>query len=246
MMRERRRRRGLAAHPPRDRWLLSYADFITVLFAFFTALYASSTVDATKMAIVADGLQRAFDAGDSRTRAGHGVLPGNRGVITPGSNDPKEEILRDLAKEIQSGQVELSEDGRGLVLSLPQASAFPVGGTTLSPQTAQAVSRLAVILDRIPNTVRVEGHTDDVPIHTARFTSNWELSTDRAVRVVEYLVEQGHVPPDRLSAAGYSAYHPRVANDSDSARARNRRVDIVIVGGGSTAGAELTPKGTTP
>ncbi|MES1254640.1 MAG: flagellar motor protein MotB [Acidobacteriota bacterium] len=245
-MRARRSRHAHTPHPPQDRWLLSYADFITVLFAFFTALYASSTVDANKMAIVADGLQRAFDAGDSRTRSGQGVLPGNRGLITPGSNDPKEQILRRLAKEIQSGQLELSEDGRGLVLSLPQATAFPVGGTTLSPQTAQAISHLASILDGIPNTVRVEGHTDDVPIHTARFTSNWELSTDRAVRVVEYLIEQGHVPPERLSAAGYSAYHPRVPNDSETARAKNRRVDIVIVGATAAPSPDLTPKGSTP
>ena len=245
MIRERRRRRGVLTRPSGDRWLLSYADFITLLFAFFTALYASSTVDATRMAIVADGLQRAFDPGDNRTRSGQGVLPGNRGLITPGSIDPKPEVLRGLGAEIRSGQIELSEDGRGLVLSLPQASAFPVGGTTLSPQAAQAMDRLAVILGRLPNTVRVEGHTDDVPIHTAQFASNWELSTSRAVRVVEYLIEQGHVAPQRLSAAGYSAFHPRVANDSDKARAKNRRVDIVIVG--QTVGTpELTLKGTTP
>ena len=241
----RGRRPLRASHPSSERWLLSYADFITLLFAFFTALYASSTMDATRLALVADGLQRALSPGDARTPSSGGVLPGDRSLVPGRNHDPRPEILRELGEEIRSGQVELSEDGRGLVLSLPQASAFPVGGADLSPGAAQAMNRLAMVLDRIPNTVRVEGHTDDVPIHTLQFASNWELSTSRAVRVVEYLIEQGHVAPERLSAAGYSAFHPRVANTSEETRAQNRRVDIVIVGDTTGAAQDLAPKGAT-
>ena len=209
---------------------------------FFTSAHGS-TIDATRMAIVADGLQRTLAPGDARTPSSSGVLPGDRSLVPGRSRDPRPDILRELHDEIASGQIEFSEDGRGLVLSLPQASAFPVGGAELSPAATQAMTRLAMVLDRIPNPVRVEGHTDDVPIHTAQFASNWELSTSRAVKVVQYLIEQGHVSPERLSAAGYSAYHPRVQNSSETTRAQNRRVDIVIVGDTSGVEADITEKG---
>jgi chemotaxis protein MotB len=236
------RRRPDPSRASRDRWLLSYADFITLLFALFATLYASSTVDANKLATVAQGLQHAFDLPTERrpgiSAARNGVLPAGRGVVGDGELDARTEILRELSEDLRLGRLELSEDARGMVLSIPEASAFPTATADLSPLAQGAVTRLAAVLTRLPNAVRVEGHTDDVPIHTARFTSNWELSTARAIRVVELLIEQGQLAPDRLSAAGYGEYHPRVANESAAARAQNRRVDVVILSPSTRAAEE--------
>ena len=236
------RRRSDLSRASRDRWLLSYADFITLLFALFATLYASSTVDANKLATVAQGLQHAFDLPTAKrpgiSAARDGVLPAGRGVVGDGDLDAHTEILRELSEDLRLGRFELSEDARGLVLSIPEASAFPTATADLSPVAQSAVTRLAVVLARVSNAVRVEGHTDDVPIHTARFTSNWDLSTARAIRVVELLIQQGPVSPDRLSAAGYGEFHPRVSNESAATRAQNRRVDVVILSPSTRAAEE--------
>lgn len=216
----------------RDRWLLSYADFITLLFAFFTTMYAISTVDQGKLSKVAMGLQQALDSA--------GAVPSSAGKIpaTIGSPFTSLEQLnaraileKDMAEELRSGRMELLDDARGLVLSIPEASAFGTGSADLSETAQEAIGRLALSLGRMNNSVLIEGHTDDVPIHTARFASNWELSTARATAVVQWLVERGGIVPGRLSAAGYGEFHPRVPNESAQARARNRRVDVVILKG---------------
>lgn len=219
-------RRGHLA-PSRDRWLVSYADFVTLLFAFFTTLYAVSTVDHEKYSRVAQGLHDAFEKHDAvDLRAG--VLPGGQAMMTLDQNNARSVIERDMAEDLRSGRMELLEDARGLVLSIPEASAFAVGSADLSDEAKQAIGRLAVSLRELNSSILIEGHTDNVPIHSARFASNWELSTARATAVVQWLVEVGQFPPDRLSAAGYGEYRPRVLNESPVARARNRRVDIVI------------------
>ena len=238
------RRRSDLSRASRDRWLLSYADFITLLFALFATLYASSNVDANKLATVAQGIQRAFDTpteqgpGISGAGGGGGVLPAGRGIVGAGEPDARTEILSELGEDLRNGRLELSEDARGLVLSIPEASAFPTATADLSPLAQAAVARMAAVLARLPNAVRVEGHTDDVPIHTARFTSNWELSAARAIRVVELMIQRGQLAPDRLSAAGYGEFHPRVANESASTRAQNRRVDVVILSPSTRAAEE--------
>jgi chemotaxis protein MotB len=115
------------------------------------------------------------------------------------------------------------------VISLPEAGSFPAGRAELSAQARNVMLDLAQELRALPNLIRVEGHTDDVPIHTPQFASNWELSTARATTVVQYLIEAGGLDPARLAAAGYAEYRPRLSNDSPDARARNRRVDIVVL-----------------
>jgi chemotaxis protein MotB len=224
----RRRSHGVS----RDRWLLSYADFITLLFAFFTTMYAISTVDQSKLTRVAAGLQDALDTPEAARRA-PAQVPGTSGKSLLGADllNARAVLERDLAEDLRSGRMELLEDGRGLVLSVPEASAFTIGSAELSESAQQAIGRLANSLNQVGNSVLIEGHTDDVPIHSVRFGSNWELSTARATAVVQWLIEREGLTPDRLSAAGYGEFHPRVPNDSAQARARNRRVDIVILKG---------------
>ncbi|MFI5178821.1 MAG: flagellar motor protein MotB [Vicinamibacterales bacterium] len=234
----------------RDRWLLSYADFITLLFAFFTTLYAASNVDAAHWATVAAGVGAAFDQSRAHEQPGKpsmissGVLPGGRGIVGDGDGDARSALERELGDVLQATEVHLTNDRRGLVLSIPEAGAFPVGGSDLSPAAEQFMRRLATALGRVSNAVRIEGHTDDTPIHTARFASNWELSTARATSVVEFLVEQGGIDPARLSAAGYAEFHPRGPNDGAEGRARNRRVDIIVLNG-ATQATEEPGVGTT-
>jgi len=225
---QRRPRHGVS----RDRWLLSYADFITLLFAFFTTMYAISTVDQAKLSKVAMGLQEALDAPEALPNQ-PGKVPATGGVslLSQEQLEARRVLEQDMAEDLRSGRVELLEDERGLVLSIPEASAFATGSADLSPTAKQAAARLATSIARVGNPVLIEGHTDDVPIHTARFGSNWELSTARATAVVQWLVEQGGIDPGRLSAAGYGEYRPRVPNESAQARARNRRVDVVILKG---------------
>lgn len=216
----------------RDRWLISYADFITLMFAFFTTMYAISTVDEGKLTRVAVGLHEALDAPDVRPGSPAGKLPATGpSLLTQGQLDARMVLERDLAEDLRSGRMELLEDARGLVLSIPEASAFAVGSADLSDTAQAAIGRLATSLRSVSDPVLIEGHTDDVPIHSARFASNWELSTARATAVVQWLIERGGIAPSRLSAAGYGEFHPRVLNDSAEARARNRRVDVVITKG---------------
>jgi chemotaxis protein MotB len=225
--------------PNRDRWLVSYADFITLLFAFFTTMYAISTVDQGKLAGVAEGLHDALNrhdsGGNSSVAPGGRVLPdAGRSVVNSGTGrsaealDVRRTVLDALRGDLDAGRLEVRDDPRGLVLSIPEASAFATGSADVSPAAESVIARLAGALKRVPTPARIEGHTDDVPIHTARFASNWELSTARATCVVQRLIAQG-IEPERLSAAGYSEFHPRVANDSPESRARNRRVDVVIL-----------------
>ncbi len=245
-MRRSHERRRRMSEGVRDRWILSYADFMTLLFAFFTTMYAASTVDASKLSGVAQGLHTAFDTPVPAPLAldrvvesgGGGVLDGGRRAIDQQIALVRTEVEAELFDAIQAGQVELNRDRRGLVISIPETGAFPVGSADLSPALEQVMNRLALAVERLPNAIRIEGHTDDVPIHTARFASNWELSAARAIRVVDVLMARGGVPPSRLSVAGYGEYRPRVANDSAEARGRNRRVDIVILNADTGAAEE--------
>jgi len=215
-----RRRRDRSAGPSKDRWVIPYADFVTLLFAFFTALYAVTSSDPGKLPTVAAAMREAVAGGP-------GVLAGGDKVLAP--EDLREAIERELQDDLASKRLELIEDRRGLVLAIPEAFAFDNGSADLSDDAALLMSRVGTVLQGVPNGVRVEGHTDNTPIHTPRFASNWELSTARATRVVAFFVSSAGVPAGRLSAAGYSEFHPRADNGSAEGRARNRRVDIVIL-----------------
>ena len=243
------RRRRKQVHVSHERWLVSYADFITLLFAFFTTMYAISTVDAKKMSDMVGSMQAAFANGEvpAPMRKGGGpgvqgaqplagvenlknsVMPGSRSVL-PGADidDIKARLEARLQSQVQNGLVNMSLDGRGLVVSMREAGSFSTGSAELSSAALEALREISATLKDVGNVVRIEGHTDDVPINTLRYRSNFELSTARATNVIAYLVEQGLEAP-RMSAAGYGEFHPVVANDSDAGRAMNRRVDLVVL-----------------
>jgi chemotaxis protein MotB len=229
-------RRGLraAARPSHDRWLVSYADLVTLLLAFFTTLYAASTMDATKLGPLTNSLNAAFDTTVEATA----VRPEGVPTLVPpveimarldAMNALRRQLSSALAVAITEGRVELIQDARGLVISMPDDAAFPSGGADMTAAARATIERVAATIQTLANPIRIEGHTDDVPIRTERFGSNWELSTARASAVVAHLVTSGRIDPARLSAAGYGEFHPRVPNTSPGARARNRRIDIVVL-----------------
>jgi chemotaxis protein MotB len=239
----RRRRRDRGAGPSRDRWVIPYADFVTLLFAFFTALYAVTSSDPGKLPTVAASMREAVSGGN-------GVLTGEKPLepvdglspSTPSSGvrppDIRAALERELRDDLAARRLELIEDRRGLVIAIPEAFSFGNGSADLSPQAQDLMLRVGTVLKDAPNGVRVEGHTDNTPIRTTQFASNWELSTARATRVVAFFVSSSGMPANRLSAAGYSEFHPRADNATAEGRARNRRVDVVILNDATDAAEE--------
>jgi chemotaxis protein MotB len=243
----RKRRQRSADHPNHERWLVSYADFITLMFAVFATLYAISTVDAQKLHSMVESTQQAFEPTDpSKTSQ---ILIGQQPALSknagPGGEvglaDLQREVTRRLVRELAEHRVEIERDHRGLVISIREAGSFAVGSADLSADAQALLQEIGGVLTGISNQVLIEGHTDDTPIHTARFASNWELSTTRATNVIAFLLDHANVRPDHISASGYGEFHPRVANTSDSNRTRNRRVDLIILNPATST--TLTPSG---
>jgi chemotaxis protein MotB len=254
------RRRAKQEEPAHhDRWLVSYADFITLLFAFFVVLYSSSQVDKRKAGMLALSIQVAFqqlgifdtsntkvplsdseampfskvqivENAERTTELGRFVQPA-KGQLQPGRQlqDVEAQLKKALAPEIHQHIVNVSLSREGVVVSLREIGFYESGSSHLRSSSKDAVDRLVYILKQRSEFLRVEGHTDNVPIHNAVFDSNWELSTSRSSEFVKLLILQYGFLPARLSAAGFAEYHPVSLNDTEEGRAHNRRVDIVIL-----------------
>jgi len=246
-MRERRK-----ANISRDRWLVSYADFITLLFAFFVVLYACAKADQKKQAQVSAAIDTAFHslgiftdhsrkpAGGASSAAGFGpaLFPGN---IVLGENlVSAERVKNDLnhirgdleekfAGQIASHSISIRMGRDGLVISLREAGFFDSGSAIPKPETLPTLRQIAASLGSTPYDLRIEGHTDNIPIHNSEFDSNWELSSARATRIARLFLDLKTVDPDRLAAAGYAEFHPITTNDTPQGRAENRRVDLVVL-----------------
>jgi chemotaxis protein MotB len=250
------------AHPNHERWLVSYADFITLLFAFFVVLYSSSQVDKRKAGRLALAIQVAFQElgvfPTSNTKIplkADDAIPFEKvqvvenidkdadlkrivnpmkGVLSSASEaqslqEAQEAISKALDPEIKRREVSMSLRREGLVVSLKEMGFFDSGSATIRPGSMNAIGRLAEVLKSRPENLRVEGHTDNVPIHTTRFANNWELSTARATQLIQVLIVTYGIPPSHLSAAGYGEFHPVASNSSPDGRAQNRRLDVVIL-----------------
>jgi chemotaxis protein MotB len=138
-------------------------------------------------------------------------------------------LSQQLQEEIKSGKIQVRLEPRGLVVSLLQAAFFPSGGDTLDPARFSSIAKVAAVLHDLPNPVRLEGHTDSVPIHTPRFRNNWELSVARSITMLDVLSSRFEIPTERFAIAGYADTAPVASNDTEEGRARNRRVDIVVL-----------------
>ena len=221
------RRASKSHNSNQDRWLVSYADFITLLFALFVVMFASSRADRGKARIVSEAVMNAFGRSSaeidksSRENSDPGALPSLQPLLGT--------LVQDLQPEILAGKMRVRMEERGLVVSLNQATFFPSGEDAIDPKTLDSIAKLARAIRTVPNPVRLEGHTDSIPIHTARFNSNWDLSSARAISVINLLEERWGVTPGRLAATGYADTIPVDSNETEQGRARNRRVDVVIL-----------------
>jgi chemotaxis protein MotB len=213
------------------RWLLTYADMITLLLALFIILFSISTINKVKLQRLVRDLGGGFNSQDAINN------PPN-GMTTSATKDDLQAMQAQLQSYIQSQslqksvQTKITRDGkkRELVITLlSDKQLFDSGKADIKPFTKKILDEVYRQLKTRQNEVRVEGNTDNVPISNDQFPSNWELSAARATGVARYFVEDDGLAPRRISALGYGEYRPRVPNDTDAHRAQNRRVDVVIL-----------------
>jgi chemotaxis protein MotB len=226
-----------------ERWLVSYADFITLMFAFFVVLYAFARQDQKRQIQVSASIDTAFRSMGvaSKTSGGNAAAPpaSLRTVESAEVSMPahvrgdlerlRKELAQTLSGQIASHAVALEMGRDGLVISLREDGLFDSGSATPKAEALPTLRKIADRLGGSPYDLRVEGHTDNIPIHNAAFASNWELSSLRATSIARLFIEIKAIEPDRISAAGYAGYHPVASNDTVEGRAENRRVDLVVM-----------------
>ena len=243
-----RRRKSEEEPENHERWLISYADFITLLFAFFVVMYAISSINEGKYRVLSDSLTSAFRAIPGDTSGAQVsinpdapvpiAIPLRRpqpGIKTDETTRQNREKVRNMAKEInatlaplvQEGKVRVTEGARGITVEINASVLFAPGDARLDVQAMKALTAVAQIVAPSTFPITVEGHTDNIPISNPQFPSNWELSGVRASSVVRLFIDNG-VDPRRLTATGYADQRPVADNASPDGRQRNRRVAITI------------------
>jgi chemotaxis protein MotB len=239
-----------------DRWLVSYADFITLLFAFFVVMFATAQSDKSKTKEVSEAVREAFQHGQLSSALSnvlHGKPDSHKLGNTPqkksAENMPPpppadltkslDTLQRELTEDLKSGKVQLKLEGRGLVISMREAAFFASGDNIVAPGSFSILAKIAAVVQSLPNQVRLEGHTDSIPIHNSRFRSNWELSAARSIAMLELLCGRYGIDPARLSVAGYGENAPSDSNQTEEGRAHNRRVDLVLL---SADGMKVEPQ----
>jgi chemotaxis protein MotB len=243
------RRAKHAAHQNHERWMVSYADFVTLLFAFFVVMYATARIDESAPQRVSESVREALKEDsfqslvstlldEEKRNPGAYADPTKRKKSTASKADavlleqflPSMNFLsHELSEEVKKEQVQIRLTRRGLVISLRQAAFFPSGRDVIAPETYEAIGKVAHTIAKLPNHVRLEGHTDAIPISNSQFRSNWHLSTARAISMLDLLTTEFKVPSNKFTVAGYAETIPVASNDTDDGRRKNRRVDIVVL-----------------
>lgn len=236
------RKRKREEHVNHERWLVSYADFITLLFAFFVVMFAVSQVDDKKMGRFTEAVQEATSVGPFDTN-------GNRPIaVLPKSDKPidgdpqatnavpvvpmgtiRQRLSRSLSVALDAGRLTLVDGRDGLIVRLRDAAFFESASATIREEVMPDLEAVARTLRDLNNDIRIEGHTDAVPIRSSVFRSNWELSAARAAAVLGFFVESSGIGEQRMNIAGYGSQRPLSSNDSHEGRSQNRRVDIVVL-----------------
>jgi chemotaxis protein MotB len=234
-------RRGHQEHGSHDggeAWVIPYADLITLLLGFFILLWATADQNSTKMEALARGLADAFNVGVREGAAAGGVLDGGTGLV-PGSIDVPSiqfdfESIRRLIEERTReagmvGQIHVSQDDDRIVIRLADNLVFPSASADVRPEALPLLAIVAEAVNANRQEIRVEGHTDNIPLSTDRYASNWELSSARATAVLRLMADEFGVDPARMHAAGYGEFHPVANNLTPEGRALNRRADVVLL-----------------
>lgn len=239
----RKKREHHEEHENLERWLVSYADFITLLFAFFVVMYAMSSVNEGKYKTLSETLSLAFNehAAPVSPPLSGGALadktpqPPEISPPDPALAHLQETLIKRLKPLIEKHLVRVSMNKRGVIVDINASVLFPSGEAILTAEARPIILAVTQALQDLPNQILAEGYTDDQPINTLVYPTNWELSAGRAIAVVRMMQAAG-VNPARLGATGYGEYRPRTHNTDDQSRAQNRRVSIAI----------LTNTGQTP
>ena len=239
------RRKHEEAHENHERWLVSYADFITLMFAFFVVMFATSQADKAKTKAVSEAVAKAlkedkFSAqvlnaiggGKASSKAAHAS-----DVKLTKPSDPKlpeltpslKQLTSALQEDIKAGRIQIDLLPRGLVISLKEGAFFGPGNADVNKDRYESIGKLARIIQMLPNPVRLEGHTDSKPISNSRYRSNWELSAARSIAVLEVLRDRYGLPQSRMAIVGYADTVATESNQTEAGRAKNRRVDITVL-----------------
>jgi chemotaxis protein MotB len=246
-----RRKHKSRPHVSHERWLVSYADFITLMFAFFVVLFATAQADKKKEAAVSQAIDQAFRTlglfqpakidshekavaiSDDQATAQVNIVMGEELAETAAVKEDLTRLERELqgklSNQIAEHVVSLRIGRDGLVISLREAGFYDSGSAVPHTASMSSLDSIADTLKSSPYDIRIEGHTDNVPIHTGQFDSNWELSTARATRLTRLFIERHGFQPARLSASGYAEFHPVACNGTAEGRSENRRVDIIVL-----------------
>jgi chemotaxis protein MotB len=230
----------------KERWLVSYADFMTLLFAFFVVMYAVSSVEDKKLKLLSNSINQALGQPSNQTK---GTAPPAVAVITPEllllqaqeqrrklailhetsqMKSMADALTQKLAPLVQQGQVRISQTSRGISIEINASILFAPAEARLNAQAMLAIQTVAEVLKPYPNALEIGGFTDNQTISTTEFPSNWELSAARASRVVRRLADLG-ISESRMRAIGYAANQPVTDNTTEQGRLRNRRVEIEIL-----------------
>lgn len=227
-----------AEHENAERWLLTYADLITLLLGLFVILYASSQVDARKFMAVVQAFGKIFEGGSGVMSGSNAPFDGTE-IKAPGEVGG-EDAIRKLKNAMEKAaasagkgegakEITFSTTSAGITVHVSEKLLFDRGQAALRPEAQDVLRSLAQQLESVPNEIRVEGHTDDTPIHTAAHPDNWHLSMTRAYNVAQYLMAHSGIAPARVGVTGFGEFRPIVPNSGDENRALNRRVDIVVI-----------------
>jgi chemotaxis protein MotB len=243
-------------HVNHERWLVSYADFITLLFAVFVVLYAMGQSDKKKVEEVMQSIQASFGMANAGAVAPKinvissksinimptikpelSIVPAGRSSRGQGKARAEEKDFRQIKSSIEAylvkqgaqNKVSLNITRRGLIVSLKEAGFFDSGQAHIRPDAYELINTISEVMTQYNNPLRVEGHTDNIPISTSQFPSNWELSTARATNGLKYLIKHFDVDPDKISATGYAEFRPVADNSTLEGRGKNRRVDLVML-----------------
>lgn len=219
-----------------ERYLLTYADLITLLLGLFVILYASAQVDNSKYREYASAINNYFNSGTSEKSGGDGVLQGQKGgipqpILPAGEEKTLDQINQEVTQSMQNlisaGAVSLERTPTGLTIRISEKLLFSSGEAEIQPQALSSLDSLSTILRGVRQLISIEGHTDNIPIRSFRYESNWHLSVQRALNVAYYCLQNG-IPAANLTISGYGAERPLANNATAEGRAQNRRVDITL------------------
>ena len=220
-----------------ERWIVSYADMVTLLWALFVVLYALSDSNPRKLLLVQQSLDRAFNVGVLNGSSGTSAIFQGSGGMTPAIGEIRTRNMVTISQTLGEftkahgldNKVQIRQTADSIIISLQDNLLFDSGSAVLKPGSQDVLSEVALILNTLPNSIRIEGHTDNVPVNNSDYPTNWELSAARASTVLRFLGDDGGMAPGRLSLAGYADTRPLGDNGTAEGRALNRRADIVVV-----------------